>query len=525
MSKNNRMLFVGIFMIMFALLVSGATFAYFTAEITNPIGSSIIIKMDTLELIYQDTETIEVIGAFPGWTGTKTIKVKNNGGSTISYDLLWNKLDNGFNNKQDLRYSITCSSNCKGLSDTYVPYGGTRLEIIGGQSIEPGEIQTYTVKFTFRETGANQNENQGMKMTGSMTIKQTGVDNNPTRTVAEVILDTYGGADKIASQSTPDFSKPSPYITGYMAMSNFNNGIMRTAVLGYPIYSAVDYAGMYATTDQDGTTYYYRGKVDNNYVSFAGLTWRIVRINGDGTVRLILEDNIGSFPYNSAAECAWRLVTTTAKAVECAKYGYGTYASTSISNTLDTWLNENITETNLNYVATSKFCNDVAIHHKDNGTYVGNAKNIHIFNAHNNISGVASDIKPNLMCTSSNPIAGETKTITDKKIGLITSEEVALAGLVFWGKSYYSSSMHENRDYYLFTSSNYYWTMSPSYFENNNTSSPWYNSVTIATIYTRNANSDPTANFLVRPVINLKANVLVTGDGTINNKYTITGLK
>ena len=52
------MLFVGIFMIMFALLVSGATFAYFTTEITNPIGSSIIIKMDTLELIYQDTEAI-----------------------------------------------------------------------------------------------------------------------------------------------------------------------------------------------------------------------------------------------------------------------------------------------------------------------------------------------------------------------------------------------------------------------------------------------------------------------------------
>ena len=519
MEKRNRMLFVGIFMIMFALLVSGATFAYFTAEITNPIGSSIIIKMDTLELIYQDTETIEVIGAFPGWTGTKTIKVKNNGGSTISYDLLWNKLDNGFNNKQDLRYSITCSSNCKGLSDTYVPYGGTRLEIIGEQSIEPGEIQTYTVKFTFRETGANQNENQGMKMTGSMTIKQTGVDNNPTRTVAEVILDTYGGADKIASQSTPDFSKPSPYITGYMAMSNFNNGIMRTKTTTPPIYSAVDYAGMYATTDQDGTTYYYRGKVDNNYVDFAGYTWRIVRINGDGTVRLILEGNIGRYPYNSAAECDAGSVTTTAKAVECAKYGYGTYASTSISNTLDTWLNENITETNLNYVATSKFCNDVAIHHIDSdGDYV--------FNSQNNIddNGVASDIKPSLMCTSSSPIAGETKTITNKKIGLITSEEVALAGLVFWGSNN-AENIHYNSDYYLYNSSNtdYYYTMSPTYFSIR--TGGWYNSVRIASIDIRYANSDPTNAFLVRPVINLKANVLVTGDGTINNKYTITGLK
>ena len=495
MSKNNRMLFVGIFMIMFALLVSGATFAYFTAEITNPIGSSIIIKMDTLELIYQDTEAIEVIGAFPGWTGTKTIKVKNNGGSTISYDLLWNKLDNGFNNKQDLRYSITCSSNCKGLSDTYVPYGGTRLEIIGEQSIEPGEIQTYTVKFTFRETGANQNENQGMKMTGSMTIKQTGVDNNPTRTVAEVILDTYGGADKIASQSTPDFSKPSPYITGYMAMSNFNNGIMRTAVLGYPIYSAVDYAGMYATTDQDGTTYYYRGAVDNNYVDFAGYTWRIVRINGDGTIRLILNNTIeyngeSAFAYNADSSCQNGSTTTMEKAINCIKY------STSNAKTIvDGWFNENIVGNNLNYVTTGKFCDDYSI---DGDEYFG--------------SGYRFDetIEPSLTCTLLDGFTGTPETLT-LNAGLITADELMLAG---------KCAATHNDGMYLYGTSG--WTMSPDGY---NTGSKWTSLIMTNTLKGSYITRTPYASDAIRPVINLKANVLVTGDGTINNKYTITGLK
>lgn len=45
--------------------------------------------------------------------------------------------------------------------------------------------------------------------------------------------------------------------------------------------------GLYATSDNDGTSYFYRGAVENNYLSFAGYIWRIVRINGNGSIRLI----------------------------------------------------------------------------------------------------------------------------------------------------------------------------------------------------------------------------------------------
>ena len=39
--------------------------------------------------------------------------------------------------------------------------------------------------------------------------------------------------------------------------------------------------------DDEGESYYYRGAVKNNYVSFAGFIWRIIRRNGDGSVRMI----------------------------------------------------------------------------------------------------------------------------------------------------------------------------------------------------------------------------------------------
>ncbi len=47
--------------------------------------------------------------------------------------------------------------------------------------------------------------------------------------------------------------------------------------------------GLYAGDDNDGTTYYYRGSVGGNYVKFADKYWRIVRVNGDGTIRLIYD--------------------------------------------------------------------------------------------------------------------------------------------------------------------------------------------------------------------------------------------
>ncbi len=51
--------------------------------------------------------------------------------------------------------------------------------------------------------------------------------------------------------------------------------------------------GVYETEDDYGTSYYYRGTVDNNWVIFGQdnddqyIWWRIIRINGNGTIRLI----------------------------------------------------------------------------------------------------------------------------------------------------------------------------------------------------------------------------------------------
>ncbi len=58
-------------------------------------------------------------------------------------------------------------------------------------------------------------------------------------------------------------------------------------------------------TGTSGITYYFRGAVDNNYLEFAGIKWRIIRINGDGSVRLVYAEDEAyatSVWTNSAAD-------------------------------------------------------------------------------------------------------------------------------------------------------------------------------------------------------------------------------
>ena len=62
--------------------------------------------------------------------------------------------------------------------------------------------------------------------------------------------------------------------------------------------------GLYKGEDDYGTTYYYRGNVSNNYVKFDDFYWKIIRINGDGSIRLLFNgdnnnDNISLSQFNS----------------------------------------------------------------------------------------------------------------------------------------------------------------------------------------------------------------------------------
>lgn len=60
----------------------------------------------------------------------------------------------------------------------------------------------------------------------------------------------------------------------------------------------------FATDDEDGLfsssgNYIYKGNVDNNYLKYNNMLWRIVRINADNSLDIILDDYISILPWDS----------------------------------------------------------------------------------------------------------------------------------------------------------------------------------------------------------------------------------
>ena len=79
--------------------------------------------------------------------------------------------------------------------------------------------------------------------------------------------------------------------------SNFKDRILALNEVKAPIttpgaaISTASEALLASAEDDYGTSYYFRGAVTNNYVEFANKCWRIVRVGGDGSVKLILHND------------------------------------------------------------------------------------------------------------------------------------------------------------------------------------------------------------------------------------------
>ena len=272
--------------------------------------------------------------------------------------------------------------------------------------------------------------------------------------------------------------------------------------------------------DAYGDSFYYRGNVTNNYVKFAGFYWRIIRINGDGTVRVIYD---GTSAHANGESSSDRQIGTTAfnssyndnayVGYMYGKAGASTYAEThantnnsTIKTYLDTWYENNIKgTTNEQYVKDNLFCNDRSFAKDNSGTGVGTSEtHYRLYSFVNKVNNK----KMMLICPQNN----DAFTVNDTNkgngvltygIGLVTIDEVVLAG--GWGSS--------NSKYYLY-SGEYYFTMSPISFRGSGAAG---NVVLVNGNVTGIGGVNNSAG--ARPVLNLSSDVLKNGNGTASDPY------
>lgn len=340
--------------------------------------------------------------------------------------------------------------------------------------------------------------------------------------------------------SNPDNPSPSPEpgnpdtpvfsIEGYKTILINNGGGNATydSAINYikgksiPTFSTVATTneGMFAANDNQGTSYYFRGAVNNNWIKYGkdssnkDIYWRIIRINGDNSIRMIYSGTTA--PTSSTSV----VMTGAGSAIDRSVYNSGTnYAeyvgymyqrgyqrnntnNSTIKTKIDNWFASTSLKNDSN-VVDNIFCNDRSTSSSwssrpsSNLLYNGHIRNLSYSNA-----SLWCENKLDKFTTSSTLGNGS----LTYPVGLITIDEVAMAG------GYFAT---DNKNYYLYTGT-FYYTMTPNFFRSTGTAF-----VFIVNNTGKFPNSSIGSTAYIRPVINLNGNVKLSGTGTYDNVYEV----
>ena len=295
--------------------------------------------------------------------------------------------------------------------------------------------------------------------------------------------------------------------------------------------------------DDYGASYYYRGNVQDNYVNFAGMCWKAVRIAGDGSIKLILEDQDSTC---ATSDGNWNIPTITGGTLKKGHFGYTEHASNTLTasdgtqnssakdlmNYLNGGTNNDISMATAfknfqtgplaNYLDKLKagdWClNDKAYAtESDNTTALTSQETLDkqvknasfYYDSYVRLNGKTTK-EPTLKCNGT--VMTKFADNTDMYVGTLTADEIVYAG----GKVYAG-----NPDYYLinvYQKSNdlEFWSLSPNDFFNSYERAIYVGSDGfLGNIYVGYNNA-------LRPAVTLLSSTQITGgNGTKANAYTI----
>ena len=476
MNNKNRQLIVSLLGIVSLFLITiGVTYAVFSY--TKEGTTDNVVTSGTLKFLYTENSAggtgINISEAEPisdaqgkslvGDSNVFDFKVEgtNTGSEVIPYEVTLRKKDTSTMSEDNIKVYLTDETESTDIVEPTLYSKLTQTNIDVGSNIEKtlykGEVAGNTNNYlkTFRlrmwiDENSNQNDINGKSFTGMVNVYSN----------AKVISEE----DKVTIFGKQyDVIKEKPTLNTTSLNSTDPNGL----------YKSTD-------TNTGDSTYYFRGVVENNYVSFAGQTWRIIRVNEDKTVRMIMQTAInddGRYQLNSNNK----------------DYSYMYYSNSEAKPILESWYNDNIGSKKeySKYVVTGNyFCEQAKIKYEESNT-AGNAT-----------MTVYSNYTPDFRCSTDE----NGKGLVNASIGLISYDEVAYAG------GYYDE---HNPTYYLFNN-NTFWTMSPGGYDTA-CARIWYvyGSGSISNAFVSNYHT-------IRPVINLKAHIIASsGDGNKDNPFVI----
>ena len=312
-------------------------------------------------------------------------------------------------------------------------------------------------------------------------------------------------------------------------------------------------SGLFEAEDDYGRSLYFRGNVTNNYVKFGknssnqDMYWRIIRVNGDGTLRIIYDGTsahangevssdrsvgtstfnggsgrpydagyvgfmYGNFDvpvgcsctrYDSAGICWY---TCTGGGSASYEEAHANINSSTIKTYLENWYSNNIVNTGYSsFISDETFCNDRTKRNED----LGYGQNLTFFGVNRRLD---SNKSPSLICprkqdtfTKDDSVKGN--ALLTYPVGLITGDELALGGFVYLGDYNYKTYLYKGF---------WYWSISPNGFSANGKAH-------VMTGSNNGSNSYVASTGDVAPVINLTTDAVdsFAGTGTMSDPFYI----
>ena len=514
---NKRKIYISLLVTVICII--SVSYAFFVLYLRQTDNNSVTALSCFTSTLTEENSAINLTNEFPikDEDGIKktpfTFKITNNCNNYVKAYITIDPLKEGTANYILSKY-MKANISTKGSTD------GTSL-IIGTQNTKvlDNKHNGYIVK----EVGLNSKESKEFDLRLWIDYDTTKEQAAGMTYLSQVVIVTEPGKPTFAETILAKNEVKTPITTPGAAISTADEALLASS------------------EDDYGTSYYFRGAVTNNYVEFANKCWRIVRVGGDGSVKLILHnDNATGVanpcdPANNNASAAFaRYSGTTYKSAFNTNYndnayvgfkfgtvGSSTYEAThantnnsTILTNLEAWYNNNDNFKKYEKViADTVWCND-----KTNVTDtsydpwsitpngLGFGTNITYYGATQRLvstSRSAGGTGPSLKCN------GELSKITSK-VGLITADELAFAGYAF-NISNTTTYLQEN------ATDTYWWSLSPYGFRGGG-AFVWYVSGSNGGFYSSYVSNA----FGVRPSISLKSTTNVTGEGTSSSPFIIS---
>ena len=218
-------------------------------------------------------------------------------------------LNNGFNKLSDCMLVMENYSNSVSAAKTYIENKGSADTTSISPTISHKEIQT-TISNEEGILSTSYHYSLGTSYTFDSATGYFQINDSINDHLKDEYIDYYtcGGTNSTYSSCTVLYQ-----IKDYDVRHNDNTtSYVVTKAVKHKFSSVNSFdsqVGLYSAPDTDGTSYFYRGNVQNNYVSYGGFIWKIIRRNGNGSIRMIYsgistdatgdDTQIGVSPFNT----------------------------------------------------------------------------------------------------------------------------------------------------------------------------------------------------------------------------------